>query len=169
MAMSVNGMIATPDGQEEFLSDENWQTFAQLVNEFGNFIVGRGTYEAVKNWGAGYGFDDFTEAYKIVVSDNPAYPLDPGYELASSPEEALNLLAKAGFEKALLGGGSTNNASFARAGLIDEVILNIEPVVVGKGIPVFKPEDFQLSLELLATKKIEPGILQLHYQVGNLN
>lgn len=169
MAMSVNGVIATPDGQEEFLSDENWRTFSSLAREFSNFIVGRRTYEAVKNWGEGYGFDDFPEAHKVVVSDDPAYKLDPGYVLVGSPQEALGSLEKAGFERALLAGGSTTNSSFAKAGLVDEIILNVEPVVVGKGISVFGSEDFQMPLELLETKKIEPGILQLHYQVGNLN
>lgn len=165
MVMSVNGMIATPDGGEEFLSDENWQTFAQLVNGFGNFIVGQKTYEAVKGWDAGYGFDDFPKAHKVVVSDDPSYTLDLGYVLAGSPQEALNSLEKAGFERALLAGGSRTNSSFAKAGLVDEIILNVEPVAVGNGISVFGSDDFQMPLELLETKKIEPGILQLHYQV----
>lgn len=50
MAMSVNGFIATEKGDEDFLSQENWGKFRQLAEEFGNFVVGRKTYEAVKAW-----------------------------------------------------------------------------------------------------------------------
>ena len=36
-------------------------------------------------------------------------------------------------------GGSKMNSSFAKSGLIDEVILNVEPVIIGEGIPLFDP------------------------------
>lgn len=50
--------------------------------------------------------------------------------------------------------------------MIDEIIFNIEPVVIGKGIPVFKLEGFDdKRLKLLEIKKLEEGIAQLHYKV----
>lgn len=165
MAISVNGIIAREDGSEDFLSEENWQTFSGLVEEFGNFIVGSRTYEAVKKWDEGYGFDDFPEAQRVVISDNQKYELDAGYSLATSPQEAISHLAKAGFERALLTGGAMNNSSFAKENLINEVILNIEPVVIGKGIPLFRPAVFDLPLELVETKPIGAGVVQLRYNV----
>ena len=51
MAMSLNGIIAKEDGNEDFLSHKNWETFSELVNTFGNFVVGRKTHEAVKKMG----------------------------------------------------------------------------------------------------------------------
>ncbi len=164
MAISANGLIAQEDGSEDFLSHENWETFASLVAQFGNFIVGSKTYEAVKSWDEPYGLDDFPNADRVIVSDNPNYQLDQGYTLANSPHDALKHLQEKGFKKALLTGGATSNSSFAKAGLIDEIILNIEPIIVGKGIPLFRPENFQLSLELIESKPIAKGILQLRYR-----
>src|SRR3989344_6251860 len=165
MAISVNGIIAREDGSEDFLSEENWQTFSGLVKEFGNFIVGSRTYEAVKQWDEGYGFDDFPEVQRVVISDSPSYELDAGYTLATSPQDAIRHLQKAGFERALLTGGATNNSSFAKANLIDEVNLNVEPVIVGEGIPLFHPAAFDLPLELVETKPIGAGVVQLRYNV----
>lgn len=54
MATSANGIIARENGDEDFLSHENWKKFCELANEFGNFIVGRKTYDAVKKWDEGY-------------------------------------------------------------------------------------------------------------------
>jgi dihydrofolate reductase len=166
MAMSVNGLIARENGSGDFLSDENWQTFSSLVNEFSCFVVGQHTYEAVKQWPEAYSFDDFPDATKIVVSDDPSFQVDEGYFLAKSPQDALEQLDKKGFEKALLTGGAHNNSSFARVGLIDEVILNVEPTAIGKGIPLFAPQEFELRLELLDSKKLRNNILQVHYRVS---
>ena len=90
--------------------------------------------------------------------------MDKGYFVASSPEDAVTFLQKEGFEKALLTGGATTNSSFAKAGLIHEMILNVEPIVLGKGLSLFLPADFQLSLELLESKPMN-NLLQLRYKV----
>lgn len=165
MAMSANGIIARETGTEDFLSHTNWETFSNLVGEYQNFIVGQKTYEAVKNWGEDYGFDDFAQAVRVVVSDDPSFQLKEGYVLASSPQDALEKLKEKGIETALVTGGSTLNSSFAKEELLDQIILNVEPVIIGEGIPLFKRGQLELQLKLIETKEISNGIIQLHYQI----
>jgi len=164
MAISANGFIARENGDEDFLSHENWNKFCDLANKHKSFIVGRKTYEAVKNWKDGYGFDDL-DIEKIVVSQDPLYSLDSSYTLASSPQDALAKLTEKGFRETLLTGGSALNTAFAKAGLIDEIILNVEPVIIGKGVPLFSLEEFELSTELVTTSRSEAGIVTLHYKM----
>ncbi|MEX0672474.1 MAG: dihydrofolate reductase family protein [Candidatus Paceibacterota bacterium] len=164
MAISANGFIARENGDEDFLSHENWNRFCDLANKYNNFIVGRKTYEAVKNWKDGYGFDDLNME-KIVVSQDASYPLSGSYSLATSPHDALAKLAEKGFQETLLAGGSALNTAFAKAGLIDEIVLNVEPVVIGKGIPLFSSGGFELPIELLDTSKSDTGIATLRYKV----
>ncbi|MBU1198478.1 MAG: dihydrofolate reductase family protein [Nanoarchaeota archaeon] len=166
MAVSLNGFIARKDGEEDFLSHDNWNSFSELVNSHKNFVIGRKTYEAVKKWGEEYSFDDFTNAKKIVVSKNKDYKLDKGYILASSPEEAINIFKEQGAEKALITGGSNLNTAFAKKGLINEIILNIEPKIIGEGIPLFFTDKFDLELELKDIKELGKGLLQVRYEVG---
>jgi dihydrofolate reductase len=164
MAVSFNGMIATPDYKEDFLSDRNWQEFVNIVHKHGCLIWGRKTYELVRKWSKSY-LKPFEDITKIIVSGDTNLKLDDGFTLANSPHEALQLLQETGFKSTILTGGSAINTSFAKLGLIDEVILDIEGVVIGKGIPLFKPSDYQLQLKLLSSKKISDNIIQIRSSV----
>ncbi len=163
MAISANGIIATETGGEEFLSHENWEKFCKLAKEFGNFIVGRKTYEAVRKWNSGYNFDDLIGIEKVIISQDKNFKLDDGYILASSPQDALAKLSR--FESVLVTGGANINSAFAKANLLDEIMLNIEPVFVGKGIPLFAPQDFELNLKLISSGKSDKGIVAFNYSV----
>jgi dihydrofolate reductase len=165
MAMSVNGMIASKDGSEDFLSDKHWKSFASLVEACGNFIVGRKTYEAVRQWDGGFGFDDFTQAHKIIISRDSHYPVADGYHTALSPAHALDIVKDAGLAKALVTGGGQINAAFMEAGFIDEVILNIEPVLIGQGLPLLSAADILQTLKLQDVKTLDGDIVQLRYLV----
>ena len=165
MAISANGIIATETGDEKFLSHENWEKFCELAREFGNFVVGRKTYEAVKKWDGGYNFNDLVGVEKVIISKDQNFKLDKSYTLANSPEDALAKLSQKGFKKVLVTGGSSINSAFAKINLLDEIVFNVEPVVVGKGIPVFALEDFELKLKLISSEKSASGLLTLGYNV----
>ena len=121
------------------------------------------TYESVKSWGEKYlaGLDGLT---RIVVSGNGA-SLGGGFQTVATPEEALAEVGRAGFAKALVAGGSHVNASFAKLGLLDEIILHVNPVVLGRGIPIFAPDDFQLELAPLEASTLSEGVVRLRYRV----
>lgn len=164
MAISLNGVIATSENKEDFLSNDNWNEFVNAVEQTKCLIWGRKTYELVRNWDKKY-LDSLSGFTKVIISRDPNLRLDDGFTLAASPEEAIKILSEKGFTEAILTGGSKNNTSFAKLGLIDEIIVDVEGVVVGKGIPLFDPEDFVIKLEFIDSKKISPNIVQLHYRV----
>ena len=107
------------------------------------------------------------KAFSCIVTRNKNYLSNEGFYLASSPKAALDLLKNEHCTKVLLVGGSNLNYNFAKLGLINEIIVNIEAVVIGEGIPLFFNNDFELNLELLNIKKISNKVLQLHYKVKN--
>lgn len=49
--------------------------------------------------------------------------------------------------------------------LVDELYLDIEPVIFGSGMPLFAVADFERKLQLIETKKLSVDELQLHYKV----
>ena len=164
MAISLNGIIATLDNKEDFLSHDNWNEFVKAVQKRGCLIWGRKTYELVRKWDKSY-LEPFKNITKIILSSNKDIKLDEGFTSASSPQEAIQTLREKGFKEIILTGGSTNNSTFAKLGLIDEIILDIDCVVVGKGIPLFNPEYFQLPLLLVKVKKVNKNIIQAYYKV----
>lgn len=165
MAISANGIIATETGNEDFLSHENWEMFCNLAREFGNFVVGRKTYEVVKKWDGGYNFDDLTEVEKIVVSQDKNLKLDKGYTIANSPQNALVKLSEKKFEKILIAGGANINSAFAKESLLDEIVLNVEPTFVGKGVPLFAPQNFEMKAQLVSVDQLKSGIVSLKYVI----
>lgn len=163
MAVSANGIIASKTGSEDFLSHTNWVQFVKLAKKVGCFMWGRKTYEAVIKWEGDY-LNDLEGVKKIIISQSNL-DLKEGFELVDSPENALKMLENNGFKEAIITGGSTVNSSFAEKGLIDEIIFDVNPSILGEGIPVFKPIGFELSLELINTEKLNDGIVELHYKV----
>ena len=163
MAMTPNGVIARENGDEDFLSHENWKIFCTLARRVGCIIIGRKTHDAVQQW-KDYTFDT-VQAKKIIVSRKRGTRLGKNCILATSPQDALQKAHAMGFHEVLLTGGGELNSAFMKAGLINEVILNIEPCIVGKGIRVFAQRDFEKKLTRATVKRIGRGIIQLRYLV----
>jgi len=163
MAQSVNGLIARKNHDEDFLSHENWKCFQGLAEKYGCFVIGRKTFDIVSNWKE-YTFDDIN-AVRIVVSKQKHLDLPKRYICAKSPKDALNVAKSSGFKKIILTGGSTINSSFIRQNLVDEMILNIEPYILGSGIGLFSDDDFTKRLILKKIIRLRSGIIQLQYTV----
>ena len=167
MAISLNGIIARENNEEDFLSNKNWQMLVKLTNRTGCVIWGHKTHEIVRTWEKKY-LDEIKEIRKVIVGSSPIKTLEKDCIQATSPKDAIRKLTEENFKEILLSGGSTLNNSFLKEGLIDEIILNIEPAVIGRGIPVFKFDGFKdVRLKLLDMKKLEEDIIQLHYKILN--
>lgn len=165
MAMSLNGMIADKEGGEDFLSHVNWNSFLEKANECGNFIVGRKTYQAVKEWGEAYGFDQLTQLDRVIISQQSELQIPDDYMVVNSPHDALDRLSKRGRDHILVTGGAATNSAFMKDALIDEVVLNIQPTILGEGIPLFAPDYLQAELLHTETRELSEGILQVTYLV----
>lgn len=74
-------------------------------------------------------------------------------------------MKKTGVSEACLIGGQQTISQFIQKGLVDEIYLDVEPLIFGQGIPLFSPADFELKLELLEVKNLSAQTVQLHYKV----
>ncbi len=63
-----------------------------------------------------------------------------------------------------MGGGELANALF-EADLIDEVGVNIHPILLGSGIPMFRELRAQRELELVEHRILKTGCVYLRYRV----
>jgi dihydrofolate reductase len=161
MAMSLNAVVARADQSEDFLSRNDWDLFLELVRESDALVWGRVTHELfIKP------VRELFPALPIaVVTTDPALLVDDWTVRAGSPEQAIAALAERGATKLLLAGGSRINGAFARAGLIDEVVVAVEPVIVSRGIPLLTGDVPDLRLDLVAVDDRRRPTLRLHYRV----
>lgn len=63
-----------------------------------------------------------------------------------------------------MGGGDLIH-SFINNKLVDEMIITVSPVLIGKGIPLFKEVDFETELKLKSIKRYNQ-FAELHYEVN---
>jgi dihydrofolate reductase len=64
----------------------------------------------------------------------------------------------------LLGGGEIASI-LLNADLVDEIILSIHPVILGRGIPLFSNIRKRVNLQLLESNTFGSGLVQLCYGV----
>lgn len=160
MAISLNGMIAKSDDDTSWISKEEWDSYSLAVRTDGNLIVGHRTYNILTKQPE---FSELKDVKLVVVAQEDFQTLSPNHLVAHSPKEALKLLND--FEKVVVAGGGTLNASFVEENLVDEIFIDIEPIILGQGIPLFRNKDFERKLKLVGQKKITDNEIQLHYEV----
>lgn len=161
MAASVNGMIANENDNTSWISIEEWNSYSEAVRKAGNLIIGHRTYDILTKQPE---FSEFKDVNIAAVATSPLELVDTEKHIVvASPEAALEHFKDA--QEVVVAGGGILNASFMENNLVDELIIDIEPIALGKGIKLFNGNDFAKDLKLIETKKISDNEIQLHYQV----
>ncbi len=164
MAMTVNGKIAKPDGDSEFTSKEDNKLFVAMCKKVGNAIIGKNTYTYIHS--KGYQQSDILTV--VLTHDATLLAKRSAHTIFTDkhPRDVLAMLKEKEYKEALVCGGGILNSSFLKEGLIDEIYIDIEPLILGRGIPLFADGDFQPRLKLLEVKTLtNRQTVQLHYQV----
>lgn len=160
MAISLNGMIAKSDDDTSWISKEEWDSYSLAVRTAGNLIVGHRTYNILTEQPE---FSEFKDVKLVVVAQEDFQTLAQNHVVAHSPKEALKILSD--FEQVVVAGGGALNASFVEENLVDEIFIDIEPIILGQGTPLFRDKIFERNLKLVGQKKISDNEIQLHYEV----
>ena len=163
IGITPNGYIAKENGDSEWTSEEDLKGFQENSKKTGNVIMGKNTYL----YASKAGLLPFEGALNVVVSRERVENKYGEKVLITdkTPKEILKMLEDKGFTTAFLAGGGHLNSSFLKENLIDEIYLDVEPLLFGKGIKVFADSDFDLELELIESKKLNKDTIQLHYRV----
>ena len=163
MAMTVNGMIATEEGDSSWTSPTDEASFRELAKQTGNVVLGRNTYDYLVKQGE---FPLADTLNIVMTSRSPEAETSKNVVfMDGAPEEVLADLAGRGFAEVLLGGGGELAGSFMTDGLIDELIVTVAPVIFGRGIHLFEHGEFARTLTLLGAKKLSDHEVQLHYAI----
>ena len=102
---------------------------------------------------------------KVVLSSRDIELRDSSWHHAKSPLEALEILKNQGVEEAIIGGGRAVAHSFMREHLVDYIVVDLQPVAFGVGIPMFGDAIDIPRLKLLNSHPLNDDALRLRYQV----
>jgi dihydrofolate reductase len=163
VAASLDGFIAGPQGEYDWIVMDPAIDFAALYGEFDTVVMGRNTYEmmtAQGGTGAMPGLDVLVFSKTLPPAAFPGVRIvshDPAQDIAA-------LKQKPGGDIWLFGGGKLFR-SLLDAGLVDTVEIAVMPVLLGHGVPLLPPG--AMSKLVLADQKILPksGIVVLSYTV----
>ncbi|MBI5621892.1 dihydrofolate reductase [Candidatus Falkowbacteria bacterium] len=163
MAMSADGIIALDSEHlTDWTSSADKQSFTDETKKAGVVIFGRSTYATINR--------PLPGRLNFILTSEPekfASQTQPGVLefFKGSPEQTIHALEAKGFPAAILGGGAKTNAQFLAAGLVDELLLTIEPKIFGQGIRFTEGQNLDMTLRLLDIQKLTEDAIQLRYQV----
>jgi len=177
MLVSIDGFIATPDrGLEWATVDEEMHSFANATeSDIDTHIYGRRMYETMSSfWPTA---DQIPEApayiaeyariwrdMQKVVFSTTLETVDWNARIARGDitGEVASLKAQPG--KNISVSGAEIAGEFMRLGLVDACQMYVQPVVLGRGIPMFREHDLHLTMQLVDSRVFDSGVVFLHYR-----
>jgi dihydrofolate reductase len=179
-AASLDGFLAGPHGALDWLhfSQDVQQIIAAYWKTIDTVLMGRKTYSAsLAAQGRPTKRTSARSAKAKAKAKAPAIRTyvfsrtltevdDPGVEVVSSDatEFVRNLKAQPGKDICLMGGGELAQ-SLLGGGVVDKVGLNIHPILLGHGIPVFRDTGRRILLKLTECRPLDGGCLLANYDV----
>ena len=163
-ACSLDGFIAGPQGEIDWLhmSSDVSSIMAKYWKSVDTILMGRKTYDVAQAMGGGPAMPGVTGTYVFSRTLERA----PGAELVRDDAGAFvrSLKEKPGKDICLLGGGELARSLFADD-VIDEVGLNIQPIILGGGHPLLPDIGKRIQLELVESRTIGGGCVLASYRV----
>ena len=165
VGISMDGFLARKDGDfqwlEVFADEDANKAYESFLQGIDAIVIGRKTLEAVLK------FPVWPYQKDVFVLSNTLKEL-PGKArgntsiLSLKPAELLAFLKEKGFVQICVDGGRVIQ-DFLAAGLIDEMIISIVPVLIGSGIPLFSQIDHDISFILIRSEVQANGLVRNHY------
>ena len=163
VATSLDGFIARTDGTFDWIVEDSSIDFAGLTSQFDAAVMGRRTYEVMKQQGQAA-----LPGVKVYVCSNTLTPGDApdAVVIPGDVVETVRTLKLAEGKDIWLFGGGVLFRALLDAGLVDTVEVAQMPVLLGDGIPMLPPGAVAPRLELTdVTSLPASGIVMLTYAV----
>lgn len=167
-ANSLDNFIARKDDAVDWLmwNDEVAAIMAEYWQTIDTVLWGRRTYDVALKSAASVDASTYGDVKNYVFSRTLKQSEAKGVEIIS--EDAAEFLRRLKNEKGkdicVMGGGVLARSLF-EADLIDEIGLNVHPVLLGSGIPLFHEMKKQIDLELVKCRQLKNGCVVLTYRV----
>ncbi len=173
--ITLDGFFAGPGGEIDWFvwDDQMAQYSKDLLDSIDTILFGRVTYELMAGYWptAAAGAED--AIITAAMNDLPKMVFSRTLDKADwkntrlvkemAKDQILEMKQQPGKDMAIFGSGSIVSA-FTQWGLIDDYRLLVNPVILGRGKPLFKDITDRINLSLLETRTFDSGVALLRYQ-----
>jgi dihydrofolate reductase len=179
MHVSLDGFVAGPNGEMDWIKvdDQMFEYVGRRINECDTALYGRVTYQMMEGyWPTAADQPNatkhdiehaawYSKVDKVVLSKTMEGQQLPNTIIISDDVEhrVKSLKQQAGKEIIIFGSPSASH-TLMQYGLIDEFWLFVNPILLGKGIPLFKNIQQMTELKLVTTDVFESGVICLQYK-----
>jgi dihydrofolate reductase len=163
IAVSLDRFIARKNGSVDWLDKFNTAGedygYKKFFDSIDTVVMGNKTYKQTLTFGEFpyknkncfvFATNERDTKYVKFVNDNV--------------NQFINKLNPTENQKIWLVGGANLIKQFLQHDLIDEFIISIIPVILGKGILLFSGDGEEFSLKVKDIKPYDSGIIQIHYK-----
>lgn len=172
-ASSLDGFIATKDHDLSWLLQFGFPedgSYAAFIREVGAVVMGSATYEWIlrnapdveKSVGSAWPYTQPTWVFTT-----RALPSVPGADIRFVRGDVrpvhAEMAAAAGKKNAWIVGGGELAGQFHDAGLLDELIIQIAPVTLKEGIPVFPRRIVTPPMKLVSAAPFGGAFVEIRY------
>jgi dihydrofolate reductase len=168
VANSLDDFIARRDGGYDWIMwcDEVTELMAEFWPKIDTILIGRKTYEAMRQMGGCADESSMPGVTTYVFSRTLSRVEGANTELVSQDavEFVRELKQRPGKDICVMGGGELARSLF-EADVIDEVGFNIHPLLLGDGIPLFLRMKQPVNLKLRESKPFKNGCVMVSYDV----
>jgi len=163
VAVSLDGFIAGPKGEFDWIIIDPAFDFEAHFNQFDTFLLGRRTFEVAGQGGAG---GTSAGSQTIVFSRTLRQSDYPKVVVAREVKKTISALKQQPGKDIWLFGGGELFRSVLDAGLIDTVEVAIIPILLSQGVPVLAAGARSPALQLTDTRTLPSGTVLLSYNVA---
>lgn len=174
-ATSLDGFIATEDDSLDWLfplGDVNDTSYPEFIQDVGALAMGSTTYE----WMLRHADEVIEQVGSAWPYSQPAWvftsrklPTIEGADIRFVQGEVLSVHAEmrqvAGEKNIWVVGGGDLAGQFFDAGLLDEIIVQVGSVTLGRGKPLFPRRVTSPPLRLVSVRHIGTGFAEMRYEV----
>lgn len=183
MHISLDGFVAGPNGEMNWIKvdQEIFDHVGKRISQGDTALYGRLTYEMMENYwptaadkptASRHDIEHskwYSQVHKIVLSKTMKDKvLNNTTIISDNLSDNIDKIKQStcgGSEDILLFGSPTATHALMQQNLIDGYWLFVNPIILGKGIPLFVDINEKIKLNLLTTQQFTCGVTELNYTV----
>jgi dihydrofolate reductase len=166
IASSLDGYIARENGDVSWLFSDEDYGYEKFYDSIDTVIMGRKTFEKALQLEE----QPFKEKKCFIFTKNSTiitslHSDGKNIEFIDNVIEFVKNLVNSDGKDIWLVGGADIISVLINAKMVNEIILSIHPIILGKGIPLFKDIKEEVNLKLINSITFKSGLIQICYRI----